>query len=323
MPPELLTTDDVDIADRPLYWREVICATYVELDAEPVVRDSFSGSVTVSRWGDVRISQVVADGQVVTRRRSDPRADCLISLQLSGIGRVSQAGRTAILAPGDLALYDATHPYELAFDQPFQQIVVQFPREALIGRNVHIPSAVAKVCVGTSGAGAVASSFVKSLMTYGEGLPFDSRARLGQQAVDCAATALALVAGASATIDALLTSDRQRVLAYIDRNVADPNLSVSSIASAFGVSTRTLQKLFAHDEVHLSERIRLARLTRVRAALHDPLRAHQSISRIAEEFGFLIPAHFSRTFKAMYGSTPREFRELVRTRSDEGNISRS
>lgn len=322
MPPELLTTDAVDVADRPSYWREVICATYVELDAEPVGGNAFSGSVSVSRFGDVRISQVVADGQVVTRRRSDPRADCLISFQLSGTGRVTQAGRTAVLAPGDLALYDATQMYELAFDEPFEQIVVQFPRASLIGRNVHIPSAVAKVCEGTSGAGAVASLFVRSLLAHGEALPVDARVRLGQQAIDCAATALALVAGSSASTEALLGSDRQRVLAFIDRNVSDPGLSVSSIALAFGVSARTLQKLFADDEVHLSDRIRLARLTRVRSALHDPLRAHQSISRIAEEFGFPIPAHFSRTFKAVYGSTPREFRGLVRTRSYDGNITR-
>ncbi len=304
----LLTTNDVDAADRPAFWREVICAAYVELDAEPLSRTSFSGSVTLSEWGDVRLSRVEADGQIVTRRVADRQSDCLVSIQMSGIGRVTQSGRTAVLKPGDLALYDTTRPYELAFDDPFDQIVMQFSRDSLISRNVHIESAVALCCAGQTGAGAVASSFAQTLLMHGHDLPDAFRGRLGLQALDCVAAALALMAGSMATKSAVHTFDRQRVLTFIDANLTNPNLSVGFIGRAFGISTRTLQKLFADDEVHLGEHIQRTRLSHARMALRDPLRSHQTIARIADEFGFSDAAHFSRAFRSAFGCTPREYR---------------
>jgi AraC-like DNA-binding protein len=304
----LLTTNAVSAPERPAYWREVICATYVELDVEPRSRTTFSGSVLLSSWGRVRISHVESDGQVVRRRVADPSADCLVSLQLSGSGRVTQAGRTAVLSPGDFALYDTTRAYELAFDDPFDQIVIQFPRDALIGRNVHIDSAVARRCVGGSGAAAVAAAFAQSLFRHRDELPDSFRGRLGEQALDCVATALALSAGSTPTKSTMESFDRQRILSYIDANVTSADLSVAKVASAFGVSTRTLQKLFADDEAHLGERIHATRLARVRSALQDPLRSHHTIARIANDFGFTDPAHFSRAFRAAYGCTPSEFR---------------
>lgn len=304
---ERLSTDGVDAGDRFAYWREVICAVFVKLDAEPVNGGPFHGSVDVAALGSVSLSHVASDAQVVTRRPADAGSECLISVQVSGRGTVTQRGRTAELDPGDFALYDASEPYQLSFRQPFDQLVLKFPRSALIDRNIHIPSAAAQRCRGDLGAGAVASSLTRSLARHEAELSPEHRQRLGDQALDCMATALAQVTGRTAVVDAVRAADRQRALAHIEGQLHDPTLSVAGTAAALGVSTRHLQKLFA-DDVPLGERIRRARLNRAASALRDPLRAHHTIARIAADCGFSGPAQFSRLFRQRYGCTPAAFR---------------
>ena len=59
------------------------------------------------------------------------RQPSLDSIQTAGTGRISQDGRSTELHPGDFALYDSTRPYELAFDDDFQQYVLMLPGPTL------------------------------------------------------------------------------------------------------------------------------------------------------------------------------------------------
>jgi AraC-like DNA-binding protein len=306
---DLLTTDAVEAHERFAYWRELICAVYVQLDAKQIGTGAFSGAVSVSSLGGLSLSRVRATGQVVTRQPSEPGSDCLVSVQVSGIGRITQFGRTAELQPGDFALYDATAPYELFFDRPFEQIVLKFPREVMTGRNVHIRSAAAVRCSGDTGAGAIASSFIRSLASHDAEVVEVVRGRMGEQALDCVATSLATMAGSTATHEAVHEFNRRRVLNYVEQHLRDPSLSVTSAAAHLGVSARTIQKLFADDELHLSERIKSARLQRAASALRDPLLSHATITSIAADVGFTGPETFSRSFRDAYGCTPREYRQ--------------
>ncbi len=321
--PEHLSTSTVSEAERLDYWREVICAVYVELDVEAVSGDTFRGDIDLTGWGDTKISHVASCGQIVTRPADTTRADCLVSLQLSGTCRVSQFGRTAVLAPGDFALYDTTAPYELAFDDPFDQIVVQFPRSSLMDRNVHVESAVARRCSGTAGIGAVASSFVRSLASHHDEIADDQRQLLGDQAVDVTATALASAIGTLPADTSVDRFNRQRVLTFVDRHLDDPDLTVGWVAAALGVSPRTLQKLFAEDASPLSARIREARMARAERALRDPARRHHTITRIAFELGYRSPEQFTRAFRAVRGLTPREYRATACDRAPEGTDGRT
>ncbi|MEZ5653153.1 MAG: helix-turn-helix domain-containing protein [Burkholderiaceae bacterium] len=58
----------------------------------------------------------------------------------------------------------------------------------------------------------------------------------------------------------------------------------------------------------LADTIRNARLDACRRALADPTQALRSISEIAFAFGFNDAAHFSRSFRARFDCSPREFR---------------
>jgi AraC-like DNA-binding protein len=99
-----------------------------------------------------------------------------------------------------------------------------------------------------------------------------------------------------------------RIMAFIEDQLADPELGPEPIAAAHYISTRYLHKLL-HDEGRtVAGWIRTRRLDRCRRDLADPLLAGRPVGAIGARWGFTDAAHFSRVFRAAYGSSPRAYR---------------
>jgi AraC-binding-like domain len=130
-----MSTVDVPVGDAFAYWRELICATFVRLTAEPVGDGQFRGRIEHVPCGDVELSTVVANSQIVRRTRAliqrDNEEYLLSSIQLDGRLRIEQDGRIAVLSAGDMAFYDSTRPYSLQSDEPSSQLVIQVPKREL------------------------------------------------------------------------------------------------------------------------------------------------------------------------------------------------
>src|SRR5712675_1988758 len=65
-----LTTSTVPTGEAFAYWREMICATFVRLAAEPLTAGGFSGRIEHVPVGNLELSAVVAGSQHVRRTRS-------------------------------------------------------------------------------------------------------------------------------------------------------------------------------------------------------------------------------------------------------------
>jgi AraC-like DNA-binding protein len=100
-----------------------------------------------------------------------------------------------------------------------------------------------------------------------------------------------------------------RVQAFALARLGDPALSPEMIAAAHHLSLRTLQRLFRENDLTVAEWIRQARLERCRRDLSDPAHADRTVTDIARRWGFVDPAHFSRTFKNRFGHSPQAYRE--------------
>jgi acetamidase/formamidase/AraC-like DNA-binding protein len=100
----------------------------------------------------------------------------------------------------------------------------------------------------------------------------------------------------------------RRVAAAIDTRLAEPDLSLADIAAQEGMSVRYLQRLFERRHESFSDYLRQQRLERSRADLLDPNHAQESVAQIALRWGFRNPAHFSRSFSAEFGLSPRALR---------------
>lgn len=102
---------------------------------------------------------------------------------------------------------------------------------------------------------------------------------------------------------------RARADAFINAHLHEPDLSPRTIAARLGCSTRFLHLVFEDGDASLGATVLARRLDRCRERLTDPRERQRSISEIAFAAGFNDAAHFSRTFKARFGTTARELRE--------------
>lgn len=95
------------------------------------------------------------------------------------------------------------------------------------------------------------------------------------------------------------------LLSWMEENCAQP-LSIAQLAARSFLSPRHFRELFTRETGQPpSSYLRQLRLEKARAFLQDD---GLSITQIAMEAGFADAAHFSRLFKAFYGTSPREFR---------------
>jgi AraC-like DNA-binding protein len=97
---------------------------------------------------------------------------------------------------------------------------------------------------------------------------------------------------------------------YIDRHLANPDLSPASVAAALGISVRTLHLLFEPSGSSFARYVLRRRLDECRAALlASPTRP---VTDIAFAWGFNNLSSFYRAFQAAFATSPGDLREASR-----------
>jgi len=312
----LISTDSVAPTHRLPYWRDLVCDTFVELSCKSAENRGFYGEIESREIADAKYSLVRSTKHHVQRDKSriakSNSEDFLLSLQVVGQGTVIQDGRHAMLNPGDFAIYDVTRPYELIFDQEFEQLVMQVSRDQITSRLFDVDNLTAVGVSGKVGAGRLASMLITQTATQ---IPFLDEASLGQvqaSALDLMANALAGQKGQrSERISESQELTIRRIVNYIEESLSEPSLTCEKVARANGISERYLRKLFQSKGHGVSEWIWQRRLEKAKLDLQDPLQSHRSITSICYDWGFKDAAHFSRAFKKRFGQSPRDTRYLL------------
>ncbi len=322
----LLTTDSVEPRHRLAYWTDMVCNTYVELECDVLSgADTIEGRISASHLATLQLSRVTATPQVVRRTASRIAASSedyfLVSIQTQGEGRVSQDGRTALLKPGDFALYDSTRPYQLQFDSPFEQLVLRLPGRSLRTSLSDTGNLTASVVNGRSAAGHLMIDMLRSLDANIDLLAPESAAAVSTSVTQILIAGLSTLPGARKVPVSQLTGfHRQQIKSCITAQLGDPNLSVAQIARQLRLSPSTLHRAWAGEPCSIRDTIWALRLDAARDDLCNPAFGARTISAIAFSRGFNDAAHFSRAFRARFGCSPRALR--LRTRSNvTGSIS--
>ncbi|WP_232660372.1 helix-turn-helix domain-containing protein [Pseudonocardia sp. TRM90224] len=308
--PRLLTTDEVDARDRLAYWNEAVSDAYVRLTCDAPDSDVV-GDINVDSLATLELSRVTATAQLVRRTPAliaQAAEDYfLVSIQTAGVGRITQDGRTAVLQPGDFALYDSTRPYELRFDSDFQQYVLMLPGPTLRSQLRGTSRLTARGVHGTSGAGHLMIEMIRTLASDITVLEPAAAAAVAQSVEHIVVAGLSSLADHAAP-EPSLAARREQVKAVARARLRDPGLTVATIAAQLHTSVSTLHRAFAGEPSSITEWIWAKRLDAVRADLCDPALRHRTISDLAFSWGFVDASHFSRAFRARFGCAPRAVR---------------
>jgi AraC-like DNA-binding protein len=102
----------------------------------------------------------------------------------------------------------------------------------------------------------------------------------------------------------------QLLVAHIDAQLTDNDLSPATCARALNLSTRSIYALFAERQLRFSHYVLEKRLERSRTQLEDARLARLSIASLAYRSGFANAAHFTRVFTRRYGMPPGSWRKM-------------
>ncbi|MFH8491011.1 AraC-like ligand-binding domain-containing protein [Streptomyces longisporoflavus] len=322
----VLTTAAVGENDQLAFWRDAMAENAVPVAVTPHVDGPFTGRITTVRVGFLRVSTVEADAHRTSRTAShiarSPERFVAIAVQMSGRATVTQDGRAGHAGQGGLLVYDTARPYSLDYPERFSARVVHMPRRAL-----GLPDADLRRVTGTAidtgqGCGAVLLPFLTTLVDSADSYSPSAGGRLAASVVDLFATLVAErvreEGAGEETSRGLLVA---RIREHIDRNLGDPALAPEGIAKAHHISVRYLHRLFEGEGITVGRLIQRRRLEECARELGRGGRAAPTVSSVAQRWGFVNPAHFSRVFRGAYGISPREWRSLSAGRNGDRSMT--
>ncbi|GAA4430997.1 helix-turn-helix domain-containing protein [Georgenia halophila] len=304
-----LPTSSVDLET----WRAAITEAVVPLEIEEIGGVRFRGHLTHALVQEVAFFEIVATPHLVRRTPElishDDRRFYKLSLQLAGRAELRQDDRTAVLLPGDLAIYDTHRPYTLRFPEPNQAMVMVFPHEMVDLPPDEVAKVTATRFPDDVGLGRVINPFFVELGRNMDQLRTSHASRLVHSALDLLVTMLSQeLHRRQGSTGPSARSLAQEVHEYILKRLGDPELTPPAIARAHYISLRHLYTIFSPEGQTVSAWIRHQRLEHIRRDLADPLLADRPISWIAGRWGLHDAAHFSRIFKAEFGRSPSSYR---------------
>jgi AraC-like DNA-binding protein len=315
-------TDSVCAREQVEYWREAICDVFMQLevDAPRAGAQGFEGRIVQHSEGSLDFSEVLVESHAVLRtarqlhRNSDD--SFFVMVQREGESWIEQDGRAGWLRKGQFVLLDSSRAYVMRFPHRIYHEVLKLPRSALQASIRDPQRFTSRAMSGTSGAGRIFLGVLNTLHETASDLVERSATGVSDALVDLLSASIASVSEAQVKLPSNLERyHRERVRNAVRERLFDPELSVESVAATVKLSARYLHRLFEDEPLTLSAWIWHERLDAARRALLSPTNKNLSLTEIAYTVGFKDPAHFSRMFKATYGTNPRAFKVEMANRS--------
>ncbi len=296
------------------FWREAASHVLHPLRLRHRTGRPFWGRLWGYEVGAVKVLRIEAAQSAASRTPAtiaafDPEL-LELAVQMRGSCCVTQEHRVAVMRPGDISTYETSRPYTVQADAPFDRILLMIPKCLLRPHTERICKQTAVRISSEDGLAGLLVPFVRQVVSgLDRGSLRADDLSVGESLLDLVRglylerTHLADGSGYRSRTELLL-----RIKAFIEASLGDPQLTPERIAGASFVSVRYLHKLFEGEGTSVCEWIRGRRLDRCRRDLCDPLLGEETILTIATRWGLTDSAHFSRLFRAAYGSSPSEFR---------------
>ncbi|WP_445620231.1 transcriptional regulator FeaR [Kushneria sp. Sum13] len=291
-------------------WLGAVRQTCGPFDSIPRDRRSFQGSVSKRCNGGIDIANIVTNAEKITSshaQRCDEDRYCFLIVQKQGHATLVQDGTHITLRPGEMVLMDSIRACDIIPHGLIEHDSLHLSRREVAERfgNVAIP--FMKITAGC------ASSQILQLV-------------VNRMVTEPLAAAEEKERGISESLSALLPAIYQHqalspafleqadgtlficVQQFIDQHLHEDDIRPERLASAFHMSVRQLYRLFEQHGETVCRYVQRRRLARCAEELGSPILSRRSITQIAYKWGFTDSAHFSRSFKREFASSPREYR---------------
>ncbi|MET8772020.1 helix-turn-helix domain-containing protein [Streptomyces sp. NPDC004658] len=275
-------------------------------------------------------------------RSADDTAEPHLTLGVHSFGRATlvRGEGTAPCRPDDIFVCDSAVPFLLHEPVDFELHLVRIPRHALTLSDRQVRALTARPPFSD---GPVAPLLGPLLRTFLDTLPAYPPATALRLATTVTGFVGSLAAegaeGAETTERTEETVDDgeargpagagpasaarrehqellRRVRAHVDARLWDRTLTPATIAAAHHISVRHLHKLFEGGGSTIGRWIQHRRLEEARRELARPEARHLAVAAVAKRWGFANATHFSRSFRAAFGISPREWRDRTRLSED-------
>jgi AraC family transcriptional activator of tynA and feaB len=298
-------------------YRQAVRDTYFSLDFRLLDNQEgpFFSSFEMSRFGPLEVTKALVKARSSGRRGRDLMNDrepdhFVLNIVRSGLVRQRQFGRGAETPSGFMSLFDSRHPLETQQLTTTSAVYIRIPGaqlRAAIGAPEEFCAAPMDV---RSGVGLVFYRHLQSIWRERANLPDGERVALSETLLDLFATLCRGSAGSPPpSMKPAGAQILERAVRYIEAHLGDPALSPERLAGALRISTSHLHSIARGRGPTIGRLILIKRLERCRSLLADGRQAGRRIIDIAFDCGFNDAAHFSRTFKAEFGLSPRSFRK--------------
>lgn len=261
--------------------------------------------VTVSRTR-VTASRFTRTVRTIARSATD---DILVVCYTNGHFVYRIGDETRRVEQGELAFFDLSQ--EIVIEAPsVENISLAIQRRKLepaipVLDNAHgfvvRPGALSKVLIG----------MMEHTMEMGPAIQSTQARPIAEAMILLVKSCLETMSHSKSTSDIQgSTVSLASVKAAIERRLTDPTLGVQSLLEEFGMTRSTLYRAFeplGGVTAYITER----RLRHAFRRMTDPAEKIPRVSNMAFELGFAHASTFTRSFKALFGLTPKDIRTLA------------
>lgn len=322
------TADHMEADANIAAWREAV-ATLFEVDelaaGEP---GPFRADISSYAMGPVLIGLSRASGQRF-RRTAETIArsgvdHIILQLYVTGGFDGIAGARPIRVRAGDICLFDLAQTLQTKATA-FENVTLVVPRPMLGTHLLRIDDLHGLVLPGSGVIARLLAGHLSALFQFAPRMTLDECQSVVEGTVSLLAACLRNeLERVEADTDQPVTAgpSLMRIRQHIEASLGSEDLSASSVAARFGLSRASLYRLFA-PVGGIADYIRSRRLHRAFFDLASSDARTQRISEVARRWQVGTDAHFTRSFKAAYGITPRAAREAallgVQPGNDEAN----
>ncbi len=279
--------------------------TVKSLETQPLLADMVAYRGEKLRFASLRLSP---HSTVSSSYSPSIDARLLVSLHKKGPAVVSQGGRESRIEVGDIFIIDPTRPFYIETGE-IETHSVYVHTAALRSLAPEIDLATARAIRCGQGVPALLRSAIEEVFSLATSITDDVADDVAESLLHLLAP---VVRSSVKTTEwcptRLAAMHRQRIMRYVREHLGDASLDANMIAQGVNLSARHVYQLFEHDDKPLMRWVWSERLQRCRRDLSQANLRARSIGEIAFQWGFSNVSHFSRSFKAEFGVTPRDFR---------------